>query len=163
MGTKTGKPFGGREIGLARRQDSPGQKRGAEDLVAGGTLTGMTAAGGGPAGEAAPGEIVTDEGMALLRAKLLGETATAPWRELQRFFAQGVVVWVTPELDLIEVGLAMSGDRADLFRAWLDSGRAALATDQQARDWLVADAHLWTLVIRPWILVQEMAPDPAQS
>ena len=57
-----------------------------------------------------------DEAETLLRAKLLGETATAPWRELQRFFAQGLVVWVAPGLDLIEVGLAMSGDRADPFR-----------------------------------------------
>ncbi len=104
-----------------------------------------------------------DEAETLLRAKLLGETATAPWRELQRFFAQGLVVWVAPGLDLIEVGLAMSGDRADPFRAWLDGGRVALVTDRQARDWLAADAHLWTLVIRPWILVQEMAPGSAPS
>ena len=104
-----------------------------------------------------------DGAQTLLRAKLLGETATAPWRELQRFFAQGVVVWVAPGLDLIEVGLAMSNDRADLLRAWLAGGQAALATDRQARDWLAADAHLWTLVVRPWILVQELPPGSAQS
>ena len=117
---------------------------------------------GGPDSGRGAGDKATEE-EDLRRAKLLGETATAPWRELQRFFAQGVVVWVTPGLDLIEVGLAMSGDRTDLFRAWLDSGQAALATDGQARAWLEADAHLWTLVIRPWILVQEMAPGTAQS
>ena len=117
---------------------------------------------GGPvSGRGAGGKATEAE--ELRRAKLLGETATAPWRELQRFFAQGVVVWVAPGLDLLEVGLAMSGDRADLFRAWLDSGQAALATDDQARAWLEADAHLWTLDIRPWILVQEMAPGTAQS
>ena len=120
-----------------------------------------TGAGGPIRGGRAGGEATEAEER--LRAKLLGETATAPWRELQRFFAQGVVVWVAPGLDLIEVGLAMSGDRAELFRAWLDSGQAALATDGQARAWLEADAHLWTLVIRPWILVQEMAPGTAQS
>ena len=117
---------------------------------------------GGPDSGRGAGDKATEE-EDLRRAKLLGETATAPWRELQRFFAQGVVVWVTPGLDLIEVGLAMSGDRADLFRAWLDSGQAARATDAQARAWLEADAHLWTLVIRPWILVQEVAPVTAQS
>ncbi len=117
---------------------------------------------GGPDSGRGAGDKATEE-EDLRRAKLLGETATAPWRELQRFFAQGVVVWVTPGLDLIEVGLAMSGDRADLFRAWLDSGQAARATDAQARAWLEADAHLWTLVIRPWILVQEMMPGPTQS
>ena len=117
---------------------------------------------GGPDSGRGAGDKATEE-EDLRRAKLLGETATAPWRELQRFFAQGVVVWVAPGLDLIEVGLAMSGDRADLFRAWLDSGQAARATDAQARAWLEADAHLWTLVIRPWILVQEMMPGRTQS
>ncbi|TNF54433.1 MAG: DUF2288 family protein [Gammaproteobacteria bacterium] len=33
----------------------------------------------------------------------------------------------------------------------------------RARDWLAADAHLWTLVIRPWLLVQEMAGRPTRS
>jgi hypothetical protein len=116
---------------------------------------------GPTSGRGARGE--AKEAEEFLRAKLLGETATAPWRELQRFFAQGVVVWVAPGLDLIEVGLAMSGDRADQFRAWLDSGQAALATDEQARAWLDADVHLWTLVVRPWILVQEMAGSPTRS
>jgi hypothetical protein len=116
---------------------------------------------GPTSGRGARGE--AKEAEELLRAKLLGETATAPWRELQRFFAQGVVVWVDPGLDLIEVGLTMSGDGADQFRVWLDGGRAALVSDRQARDWLAADAHLWTLVIRPWILVQEMAAGPSRS
>lgn len=95
---------------------------------------------------------------ALLRAKLLGETATAPWRELQRFFAQGAVVSVDPGLDLVEVGLAMSRDRAGPFQAWLGVGQVTLTTDAQARAWFDSDAHLWTLVIKPWILVQELDP-----
>lgn len=93
-----------------------------------------------------------------LRAKLIGETATAPWRELQRFFAQGAVVAVAPGLDLVEVGLAMSRDRAALFQDWLAVGQVALATDGQAKAWLAADTHLWTLVVKPWILVQELGP-----
>lgn len=99
----------------------------------------------------------------LLRAKLHGETATAPWRELQRFFAQGAVVAVAPGLDLVEVGLAMSQDRADLFQDWLAAGQVALATDAQAKAWLAADAHLWTLVVKPWILVQELGQMSAGS
>ncbi|MFZ1574520.1 MAG: DUF2288 domain-containing protein [Chromatiaceae bacterium] len=95
---------------------------------------------------------------ALLGAKLNGETATAPWRELQRFFAQGAVVAVAPGLDLVEVGLAMSRDRAALFQDWLAVGQVAVATDAQARAWLAADTHLWTLVVKPWILVQELSP-----
>lgn len=95
----------------------------------------------------------------LLRVKLNGETATAPWRELERFFAQGTVVSVAMGLDLVEVGLAMSKDRAGLFQSWMAVGQVSLATDTQARAWHDADAHLWTLVIKPWILVQELASE----
>ena len=103
------------------------------------------------------------EADACLRAKLYGETATTRWWGLQRFFAQGKVVRVAADLNLIEVGLALSRDQTDLFRDWLAKGKVALVADQQARAWLATDAHLWTLVIKPWILVQERCAEEIRS
>jgi hypothetical protein len=99
---------------------------------------------------------VQGEHDALLRAKINQETSTAPWRELQRFFAQGSAVFVDRSLDLVEVGFAMSRDRRDLFQAWMRDGRVALVSDQQARDWIADDVVLWTVVVKPWVLVQEL-------
>ncbi len=99
------------------------------------------------------------EADACLRAKLFGETASIRWWDLQRFFAQGKVVRVAADLHLIEVGLALSRDQTDVFRDWLAKGQVALVTDQQARAWFATDARLWALVIKPWILVQEMGPE----
>lgn len=103
------------------------------------------------------------EADACLRAKLYGETATTRWSDLQRFFAQGRVVRVTADLNLIEVGLALSRDQTDLFRDWLAKGQVALVADQQARAWCATDALLWTLVIKPWILVQERRVEETRS
>lgn len=47
---------------------------------------------------------------ALERAKINQEMARLPWREPQRFFAQGWVITVAPELDLVELALCCARD-----------------------------------------------------
>jgi hypothetical protein len=51
----------------------------------------------------------------------------------------------------------MSRDRGDLFQAWMREGKVSLVSDQQAKGWLAEDAVLWAVVVKPWVLVQEMA------
>ena len=90
----------------------------------------------------------------LLAAKLTAETAKIPWRELQRFFAQGRVIHVATGLDLIEVAARISGDHAEQVDAWLSAGEVSRVSDEQARGWVEADALVWAVVVRPWVLVQ---------
>ena len=40
----------------------------------------------------------------LTKEKVNLETAKIHWKDLQRFFAKGEAVWVSSELDLVEVG-----------------------------------------------------------
>lgn len=95
----------------------------------------------------------------LLRAKLNGETARLQWKELQRFFASGAVIQVHDELDLIEVATCIASDDKNAVAQWLAEGRIGKVNDEQARTWLDADMSLWTVVVKPWILVQqEKAP-----
>lgn len=96
------------------------------------------------------------EGMVPLKTKLNLETATAPWRELQTFFAQGLVLNIQKELDLLTVGEQFAADNKALFEQWLTSGQVAQVSDDQAMRWVESDATVWTLVIKPWILVQSI-------
>ena len=89
-----------------------------------------------------------------VRARVLGETAKISWHELQRFFATGHAVAVTPDLDLIEVAYQMSQDNDKLVAGWMDAGKIRPVSDAQAIEWLEANALMWTVVIKPWILVQ---------
>ena len=98
---------------------------------------------------------VTDS--AELRKRLLGETARAPWRELQRFFAQGVVLGVAQELDLIEVGVVLATDNTQQFTTWREQGLVDQVSDAQASDWHSGDVRLWTMVVKPWVVVQPIA------
>jgi len=93
-----------------------------------------------------------------LRNKILRETAIFPWAELQRQFAAGNVVQVADHLDLIEVALLMAEDQSQQFAALIQTGEVAKVADQQAQLWLEQEASLWTVVIRPWILVQTVRP-----
>ena len=91
-----------------------------------------------------------------LSSKLNLETAKAPWRELQTFFAQGSVLHVSPSLDLLNVAQQVSEDNASLFGQWLSAGSVKKVSDEQALTWFNNDSSLWTVVIKPWILVQEI-------
>lgn len=90
-----------------------------------------------------------------LRARLHAETARLPWQDLQTFFARGVVIKVHPELDLVEVAARMAEDDKAGLQAWLDAGRIGPVTTEQARDWYEREAPLWTVVVAPWVVVQE--------
>ena len=95
------------------------------------------------------------EELELLHAKLNLETAEIAWIELQRFFAQGVLYAVDAGIDLIDVAYAISVDDAARVKAWMDSGVFVAVTDAQATDWHQRNAVLWSVVVKPWILVQD--------
>lgn len=95
----------------------------------------------------------------ILRAKLNGETAKVAWGEMQRHYARGVVVRVHSDLDLIDVAVAMSQDDGGKVAAWMQAGQLGKVTDDEARDWLTRNPHLWSVVVAPWVLVQEKKSD----
>jgi hypothetical protein len=95
------------------------------------------------------------EPIEILRAKLNGETARVAWAELQRHHARGVVVSVAGELDLIEVAVAMAKDDGAVVSRWIQSGQVGKTTDKKAMDWLKREPDLWSVVVAPWVLVQE--------
>jgi len=90
----------------------------------------------------------------VFRAKLNMETAQIAWKELQRFFASGVALIVSADLDLVEVAFQMSEDNSAQIKLWMESGKLAKVADVQAESWLESDAQVWAVVVRPWVLVQ---------
>jgi len=91
----------------------------------------------------------------ILHAKLTLETAKMAWKELERFFASGSLISINPELDLVEVAVSIANDDKPLVAQWLAEGRVAKVSDEQALAWNETELVLWTVVVKPWILVQE--------
>jgi hypothetical protein len=94
----------------------------------------------------------------LLRASINGETSRAKWSELLRFFAAGTVIAVSEELDLVDVAVCIANDDKETVAQWMAENRLGKVSDAQASAWLEADAALWTVVVKPWILVQQEKP-----
>ncbi|MCH4901175.1 MULTISPECIES: DUF2288 domain-containing protein [Pseudomonas] len=92
-----------------------------------------------------------------LYAKLLGETASIAWKELERFYAQGALLWVDASLDLIAVAEAVASDQGEKVAAWLAEDKVAKLSETRALDIFERDPEMWAVVVRPWILVQERA------
>jgi hypothetical protein len=92
----------------------------------------------------------------LEKEKVNLETAQIAWTDLQRFFAKGEVVWVSDELDLIEVSYQFSIDDKASVQNWLEAQQIALVSDTQALRWFEKNAELWAVVVKPRILVQEI-------
>ena len=92
------------------------------------------------------------------RKKLNQETARIPWQELLRQFAAGNVLWVSNELDLIEVALRISKDDSAQVQEWLVQQQLGKVNDAQAQAWLDHAVQLWAVVVHPWVLVQQNKP-----
>jgi hypothetical protein len=90
----------------------------------------------------------------LNKEKVNLETAQIPWKELQRFFAGGSAVFVSNDLDLVEVAHQFAIDNKTQVAQWLQNQLVALVNDQQALQWFTDDALVWAVVIKPWVLVQ---------
>ena len=90
------------------------------------------------------------------REELNAETAKIPWQELERFFANGTTVYVSPDLDLIDVAIEICRDNKTQMELWMADGSVGQVSDDQAIEWLEANATLWSLVVKPWVLVQPL-------
>lgn len=90
-----------------------------------------------------------------LYAKLLGETAKIDWQDLERFFAQGKLLSVSRDLDLVSVAEAIASDNKDSVSAWLSSGLVERMQAGTAADYAGRKPELWAVVVSPWVCVQE--------
>jgi hypothetical protein len=65
-------------------------------------------------------------------------------------------VFVSAELDLVEVAYQVSKDNKAAVEGWLQTEQLALATDAQAEQWHTHKADLWAVVVAPLVLVQPL-------
>lgn len=109
--------------------------------------------------------MINEKILASLRSELNQQTAQMRWSELERFFAGGALILVASQLDLIDVGARIGADDKDSVLGWMNAGLLRKVTDDEAGIWQAQDALLWTVVVKPWILVQQerqQTPSTAQ-
>lgn len=96
-------------------------------------------------------------------ASLHNETARIGWVELQRFFAQGKVLQVSDELDLVSIARLFAVDDSRAIKGYLKNEKIRRVSDQQAREWLSSKASVWSVVVAPFVLVQNVDRERASD
>jgi len=85
--------------------------------------------------------------------KLLGETARVHWQELERLFAQGKLLLVAAELDLVVVAEAIASDDARRVAAWVASGQLQnLPASRSYGRWLSPPGCVCSNVTEPGVI-----------
>ncbi len=62
---------------------------------------------------------------------------------------------VSAELDLVDVAYALEQDEVERVEQWTRRNQMGPVTDDQARAWVDSEALLWSVVVKPWVLVQQ--------
>lgn len=95
----------------------------------------------------------------LLYAKINLETAQISWKEIERFFASGKVIYVADHIDMIDVAKKMADDDVVAIQKLLEQKVIERLTDDKALQWATNNPTLWSVVVKPWILVQQERGD----
>jgi len=96
---------------------------------------------------------MSQESPDITRTRLNLETAQIAWRDLQVFFAKGVVIAIDSH-DLIEVATWFIQDQVTKIEAAMAKREILKISDAQAKTWFAQDIKVWAVVVKPWVLVQ---------
>ena len=91
-----------------------------------------------------------------IKQQIAGETSKIAWHELQYFFASGMAVYVSDELDLVEVASCFADDNKAMVEKWMQNNLVMPVPDEQAKSWYDNEAMVWAVVVKPWVLVQQV-------
>lgn len=83
------------------------------------------------------------------------ETAQIDWKSLERFFAKGNLLRISLPLSLIDAALEISRDNKAQLEQWVEQGLVDCVSDEEALRWSTEENELWSVVVAPWVLVQE--------
>ena len=90
-----------------------------------------------------------------IKVKLLAETAKVSWQEVEKFFARGVLLKVSSELDLVEVVTQIACDESEAIAKLMQADKLVELSVGQAKVWSKSDSDFWAVVVSPWVIVQQ--------
>jgi len=89
--------------------------------------------------------------------ELEGECAPVFYKEIERFFAKGMLVLVDKQLNVIDVALAVQNDKSKKIQKWIKEELLVRVHDEYAIKWSQSNERLMAITVVPWVLVQEIS------
>ncbi len=82
------------------------------------------------------------------------QTGKLIWKELERYFARGVLIKIHPSLDLVNVAAEFQLDNSITIKQWLNEKKIAHVQTKDALLWSSTNPTFWSIVVAPWVLIQ---------
>lgn len=91
--------------------------------------------------------------------KLSEEIETCSWNDLEDHYQRGAILLIDTSLDLVEVGVAMAKDQADVIEKWLERDMIQKISSDQRDIWQKNPKEKISrfLIIQPYVLIQVLA------
>jgi hypothetical protein len=91
-----------------------------------------------------------------LKSKLSTEIEEADWNSLIKHQEKESVLFVSSDLDLVDVCVAIAKDKAHIIKVWLDSGQLARPTDDQIKYYKDNEYKKMCkfIIIQPYVVAQ---------
>ncbi|NEQ32109.1 MAG: DUF2288 domain-containing protein [Leptolyngbya sp. SIO4C5] len=91
-----------------------------------------------------------------LKLELAEMVEPAIWSDLIPHAKRDAVIVVTPQMDMVEVGVAIATDNVAAVQRWIGEQVIAKPTPEQLTEWNGnASKRLKALIIQPYVLVQD--------
>lgn len=94
-----------------------------------------------------------------LRTELKSMAGLVKWEVLKPHASRDAVVVVNPQLDLVRVGEAIASDNTQSVTRWINEQLILKPTAEQLALWSQENKPFMSLIVQPYVLVQEPAPD----
>ncbi len=90
-----------------------------------------------------------------LRAELEKMVGPVQWEVLKPHAGRDAVVVVNAQLDLVEVAEAIASDSTQAVSRWINEQLIVKPTAEQLADWNRENKPFMSLIVQPYVLVQD--------
>ncbi len=87
-----------------------------------------------------------------LYQQLEQDAGLASWTLLKAHHGRGALIWVSPDLDLIKVGVAVVSDDKATVEKWMEKSQITPLPDRLVK----TEKELKCLIAQPLVLIQEI-------
>lgn len=99
-----------------------------------------------------------------LREELAQSLDQAQWDWLMPHAKRDVVIVVSPNLNLLDVGVAIANDNATLVQSWIGTQQVRKPSTDELNAWNKnPDKRFNTLIVQPYVVVQERVEETTPS
>jgi len=89
-----------------------------------------------------------------IQDKLNLETAVIKWQDLQLFFAQGKLLVVSNDQDLVHVAAIIANNQTDELSKLIEEQKVEFATVNWVKENCQEQTELWAVVVSPYVVTQ---------